>query len=197
MDPMSLAYGCGLQDLDVLVVDDALTMRRLITEVLRAFGVKTIHQAHDGQEALELLDVLRVNLIISDWEMRPMGGARFLGELRKQGREPFCFTPVIVLTAYGRKSLVEEAFCAGASQYLLKPIVPVELLKRIERVLQDRRPFRLIGGTYRQDMPFFTIGQDKGTQDMPDPSPVGSLTEAPPDLDHSKTEAQTEKWVID
>jgi two-component system, chemotaxis family, chemotaxis protein CheY len=152
MTQLSKAYGRELGDLDVLIVDDNAHMRRLVETILHAFDISSLRKAGDGTEALEEIVFRQPDLVICDWEMKPMDGCTFLEELRKVNNKPACFIPVIMLTAHGRPRLIRKAFDAGASQFLVKPLTPVNLLHRIEWILADKRPFFEEGSQMRQQM---------------------------------------------
>jgi CheY-like chemotaxis protein len=142
----------SLKDLDILIVDDNANMRLLLRTILRSFGLPDVRQARDGTSGLAEIDRRRPSLIISDWEMAPMNGREFLRAVRRVGREPSCFVPIIVLTAHASRQIIEEAFDAGATQLLVKPVTPANLLQRIGWVLEDNRPFVRVGDIYRQEM---------------------------------------------
>ena len=150
---ISPTLGMSLSDLDVLVVDDNAKMRHLIRVILQSFGVANIRQARDGTAALAEIDARCPSVIMSDWEMEPMNGLEFIHEVRSVFREPLCFVPIIVLTGHASKPLIEKAFDAGATQLLVKPVTPANVLQRLNWVLEDDRPFRRVGNIYRQDMP--------------------------------------------
>lgn len=148
----SKALGMSLKDLDILIVDDNANMRLLVRTILRSFGLPDARQARDGTTALAELERRVPSLIISDWEMAPMNGLDFIKAVRKVGREPLCFVPIIVLTAHASRPLIEQAFACGATQMLVKPVTPANLLQRINWVLEDDRPFMQVGDIYRQEM---------------------------------------------
>jgi len=158
-------------DLDVLIVEDNSGMRLLLRTLLNAFGVKSIAQACDGSEALRMIPESHYDLIISDWEMTPMKGGEFLKELRRVGNEPYCFTPVILLTAHASRKLVQEAFDFGATHMLVKPVTAANLLHRIEWVLEDDRPYSVTGAIYRQPMPM-PGAPDSAAEGRPEVEPL-------------------------
>lgn len=149
---LSKVYGRELDELDVLIVDDNVHMRRLVETILHAFGVRSLRQAADGSAAMAEIEFRHPDLVICDWEMKPMDGCTFLEELRKSDNKPACFIPVIMLTAHGRPQLIRKAFDAGASQFLVKPLTPVNLLHRLDWILADKRPFFEEGGQMKQQM---------------------------------------------
>ena len=150
---MSPALGMSLSDLDVLVVDDNAKMRNLVRVILQSFGVTKIRQARDGTAGLAEIDSACPSIIISDWEMEPMNGLEFIQAVRSAFRDPLCFVPIIVLTGHASKPLIEKAFDAGATQLLVKPVTPANVLQRLNWVLEDDRPFKRAGQIYRQGMP--------------------------------------------
>ena len=149
----SVALGMSLEDLDVLIVDDSAKMRYLVRVILQNFGVANIRQARDGSTALAELDHKLPTVIISDWEMAPMNGLEFIRAVRNANRDPLCFVPIIVLTGYASRPLIQQAFAAGATQLLVKPVTPANVLQRLNWVLEDDRPFKRDGNIYRQEIP--------------------------------------------
>lgn len=149
---MSTAFGRSMKALDVLIVDDSASMRGLLRTLLGSFGIAEVRQARDGTSALAEMERRPPTLVISDWEMAPMNGRDFLRSVRRIGREPLCFAPIIVVTAHASKQLIQEAFDSGATQLLVKPITPANLLQRIGWVLEDDRPFVKMGDIYLQSM---------------------------------------------
>lgn len=152
MQKTSTAYGKSLKELDILIVEDNTSMRLLIRTILRGFEIPDARQARDGTTGLIEIERRAPSLIISDWEMAPMNGGDFLRAVRRVGREPLCFIPIIVLTAHASRQLIQEAFDSGATQLLVKPVTPANLLQRIGWVLEDDRPFERVGDIYRQEM---------------------------------------------
>ncbi|MEN6541032.1 response regulator [Parvibaculum sp.] len=171
---ISTAFGVPLRRLDILIVDDSAQMQSLLRTILRGFGVAEMRQARDGTAALAEIALRAPTLIISDWEMAPMNGGEFLRHLRRVGGEPACFVPVIVLTAHASRDIIEEAFNQGATQLLVKPVTPANLLQRINWVLEDERPFEPVGGIWRQEMRLGGVDRSKPAPARLDP-PVWTL----------------------
>jgi len=67
----------------VLVVDDSQTVRHVVRRHLNALGFNDIDTAEDGQSATELLSKRKYGLLLSDWEMQPMGGEQLLKAVRE------------------------------------------------------------------------------------------------------------------
>ncbi len=114
-----------------LVVDDFESMRNMISNQLRSFGVVKILKASDGSEALSILKDARVNIILSDWNMPVMTGIDLLKAVRAE--EKLCHLPFIMITAEAKREQVEEAIHSGVSDLILKPYTLERLHDRIVR----------------------------------------------------------------
>jgi two-component system chemotaxis response regulator CheY len=115
----------------ILVVDDSITMRRIITNMLRAAGYETIIEAGNGQEALSLM--AGVNLVLTDWNMPVMDGLTLLKEIRKNG--DWAKIPVIMVTTEGAQNEVLEALRNGANDYIVKPFNGPVFTKKVENII--------------------------------------------------------------
>jgi two-component system chemotaxis response regulator CheY len=108
----------------ILVVDDMPSIRELVKIQLKTIGYKDIHEAENGEEALQKilsLDAARspVQLVISDWNMPKLTGLEFLKQLR--GNHAYQKIPFVLLTSEAERDQVTEAILAGVSQYVVKP----------------------------------------------------------------------------
>ena len=109
----------------IMLVDDSASLRQVVSIALKGAGYDVL-EACDGQDALNKLNGQKVHLIVSDVNMPNMDGidaAKILTEEQ--------IAPVVLLTAYGQKELVDRAKEAGVVGYLVKPF-PVGALVRIE-----------------------------------------------------------------
>jgi len=138
-----------LSGVSVLVVDDSTNARRLLKSLLMAFGVDgdDLWLAADGPSALTMLADKAPDLIICDWNMAPMDGIEFLRHLRHRDT-PAARTPTIMLTAHTNPALVKASMEAGANHFVAKPIVPANLLKRIQWAREDKRIYLMEGDHY-------------------------------------------------
>ncbi|NBX74661.1 MAG: response regulator [Alphaproteobacteria bacterium] len=119
----------------VLVVDDQQTMRRIIENLLKQLGFKTIVQAADGGAALKTLRESAQNfmLVISDWNMEPMSGMQFLKEVRTDAK--LKDLPFIMVTAESKTENVVAAKQAGVNNYIVKPFSAETLKQKITSVI--------------------------------------------------------------
>ena len=116
----------------ILVVDDEAKMRRLLEIMLTQLGY-SVHQAADGQEALDFLSSHVVDLVITDLRMPKIGGIELLRQLQEQGNE----VSVIVVTAYGTVETAVEATRLGAKDFIEKPLSLAKLLHTVQNVLSE------------------------------------------------------------
>ena len=119
--------------LPVLVVDDSSTIRMIVTKHLNSLGYSDVDLAEDGNVALELLGKRQYELMISDWEMQPMGGEQLLKAVRENSKT--FKLPVIMITATATRG---TSWLAGANAYLSKPFTESDFRKAIKTVLGTR-----------------------------------------------------------
>jgi len=120
--------------LKVLVVDDMMSMRNIVKRALREIGYQNIHDAMDGEEALEKLKSGGFGLVLLDWNMPVMSGIELLRAIRAdptlQG------LPVLMITAEAKMDNIMEAVQAGVSDYLVKPFSGQGLKEKLEKIFQ-------------------------------------------------------------
>jgi two-component system chemotaxis response regulator CheY len=117
----------------VLIVDDSVSMRQMVSFTLRQGGFEVIEAGH-GQEALEKLAIASsVDLIITDLNMPVMDGITFIQHVRKQ--PALMRKPILMLTTEGLASKKEQGKAAGATGWIVKPFDPEKLLMTIAKVL--------------------------------------------------------------
>ncbi len=92
-----------LSKISCLVVEDNPHMRTILRSVVGGFGVRTICEATEGAEALELVVDRKPDIVLCDWNMSPFGGADFLRILRRDTDLIVKTTPVLVITAHARR----------------------------------------------------------------------------------------------
>lgn len=114
----------------ILVVDDMLTMRKIVTKILRELGYSDIIEAADGIEAWEKTKDGTVGLIVSDWNMPNCTGLDLLKRVRADQR--LASTPFILVTAEAEGHQVAEAIKSGVDQYVVKPFSKEGLKAKLE-----------------------------------------------------------------
>ena len=122
--------------LSVLVVDDASTMIRIISNLLRQIGFRDIDEVQGGATAIAKMRIKRYGLVISDWNMEPITGLDLLRQVRADpnlGEIPF-----IMVTAETRTKNVIAAKDAGVNNYIVKPFNAQTLKAKIEAVFAEK-----------------------------------------------------------
>ncbi|MDX2375416.1 response regulator [Microbacterium sp. LRZ72] len=114
----------------VVVAEDESLIRLDIVEILRDNGYDVVGEAGDGETAVQLATELRPDLVVMDVKMPIMDGISAAEKLNKNN-----IAPVVLLTAFSQKELVERASEAGALAYVVKPFTPNDLLPAIEIAL--------------------------------------------------------------
>ena len=120
--------------LNILIVDDSQTMRRIIGAQLNEVGHHNLGEAENGQHALQELETQDFDLVLTDWNMPLMNGLEFIQELRT--RDKYKDLPVIVVTTMNAKKDVILALEAGANNFVTKPFTPTALEDKIRKVLE-------------------------------------------------------------
>ena len=115
-----------------LVVDDFMTMRRVVRGLLREMGFEEVDEACDGSAALASLGVAMADIVITDIEMPTMNGFELLATIKKDER--LKHLPVLMLAAEARKDEIVRAVHAGAAGYLVKPFSRALLEERLRQI---------------------------------------------------------------
>lgn len=117
----------------ILVLDDMMTMRKIVSKNLKDLGFSDIQEGADGNIGWDLLtkSVPGIQLIISDWNMPNCTGLEFLKKVRADAR--FAKIPFVMLTAEAEAHQVKEALMAGVTNYAIKPFTPEILKTKLEQ----------------------------------------------------------------
>jgi two-component system chemotaxis response regulator CheY len=118
-----------------LVVDDSLTMRRIVVNALKAIGYDSFIEAADGKEAFGKLQSEGADFVISDWNMPEMNGLELVKTIRTSTE--FSDLPVLMVTTRGNKDDVIEAMQARVNNYIVKPFTPQALKEKLDHVLKS------------------------------------------------------------
>src|SRR5882724_11944302 len=117
----------------ILVVEDDPAIRQLLIDLLASFGYHTVG-AESAEKALDLLNVLAPDLIITDVHMGVMSGIELCQRIKSDPR--YEFTPVVVLTAVFDLEARVAGLAAGADDLFPKPVDFVELRTRVTALLR-------------------------------------------------------------
>ncbi len=133
--------GYRFDRLRVLVVDDNVHMRRLVTTILNAFGVGSIFEASSGEAAWDLVCEHNPDVIVLDWVMEGMSGIDLIKMIRANPQSPNPFVPVIMLTGHTSMEHVQGARDAGANEFIAKPVSVKTMMSRLSSVIEHPRPY--------------------------------------------------------
>ena len=111
----------------MVVAEDEALIRMDLAEMLGEEGYDVVGQAGDGEKAIELAEELRPDLVILDVKMPMLDGIAAAEQIAGER-----IAPVVILTAFSQRDLVERARDAGAMAYLVKPFTQADLVPAIE-----------------------------------------------------------------
>jgi two-component system chemotaxis response regulator CheY len=115
----------------VLVCDDAVFMRTMVSDILSQAGFTVVGEAENGKQAVEKYKQLKPDLVTMDIIMPEMGGI----EAVKQITQADPAARILMCSAMGQQALVQEALQAGARDFVVKPFQPSRVLEAVQRVL--------------------------------------------------------------
>ncbi len=115
----------------VLVCDDAVFMRTMVSDILSQAGFTVVGEAENGKQAVEKYKQLKPDLVTMDIIMPEMGGI----EAVKQITQADPGARILMCSAMGQQALVQEALQAGARDFVVKPFQPSRVLEAVQRVL--------------------------------------------------------------
>ncbi len=117
----------------VLVVDDSVSMRQMVSFTLTGAGYEVV-EAGDGKEAVDKLNGgAKPSLVITDLNMPNMDGIALIKAVR--GMPTHKFTPILMLTTESSDAKKKEGQSAGATGWVVKPFNPEQMLATIKKVL--------------------------------------------------------------
>ncbi len=123
-------------EVTALVVDDSAMVRSLLERVLTHEGI-TVFTASQGKKALTILKTQEVDIILTDLVMPEMDGVELCRKIRKE--LGMMEIPILFLTSAANKESLLDIFQAGATDYLLKPLVTEELFARMNVHLREKK----------------------------------------------------------
>lgn len=117
-----------------LVVDDSMTMRRIVINTLKTIGFDNVVEAGDGKDAMAKLLSEGADFLITDWNMPEMSGLDLVKWVR--GNTQFTNIPILMVTTRGNKEDVIEAMKLRVNNYIVKPFTAQGLKEKIDQILK-------------------------------------------------------------
>lgn len=121
-------------NMKILVVDDMVTMRKIVKNILKQLGFANTDEAENGEEGLQKLRGGSYNFVVSDWNMPVMTGIEMLRAIRAD--EKLKSIPVLMVTAEAQQSNLIEAVQAGVSNYIVKPFTAETMQEKIGKIFR-------------------------------------------------------------
>ncbi len=132
--------------MSILIVDDSEEQRELLAMTLKAAGYRSLLFAESAEDALKRLGIGadslssgRIEVVLMDFLMPGMDGLEACRRIRSEER--FKHLPVIVVTAKTEPPDILDAYSAGATDYIRKPVIPMELVARVSMAMTMREEY--------------------------------------------------------
>lgn len=122
------------RDMNILVVDDFSTMRRIVKNLLKELGFNKFDEADDGATAWPMIQSGKYDFIVSDWNMPQMTGIDLLRNVRQS--PALKETPFLLITAEAKRTQILEAAEAGVDGYIVKPFTAATLNAKIHKIFE-------------------------------------------------------------
>jgi two-component system chemotaxis response regulator CheY len=116
----------------ILIVDDAIFMRRMLSDILKESGYEIIAEAGNGIEGINEYKKSMPDMVTMDIIMPEMGGIDAIKGIINHDPN----AKILVVSAMGQQQLVVEAIQAGAKDFIVKPFEPSRVLSAVERILK-------------------------------------------------------------
>ena len=129
------------EELKIQLIDDQEYMRTVLISILRAFSIRDIREYADPVTAFNELESFEANLILTDWEMKPVDGLQFIHRIRTGKNSPNPYVPIVMVTGHNNVERVVQARNAGANDFLAKPVSAKSVYLRIRSTMENPQPF--------------------------------------------------------
>ena len=123
-----------LAELKILIADDHFLVRQFVRNTLQESKITDIQTAADGNEAIEMIQKAKegghpYDVVFLDWNMPTISGLEVLNYFRP--RSDYSDTAFVMLTAESEQQNIMKAIKAGATSYIIKPVSPSDLSKKL------------------------------------------------------------------
>ena len=122
------------KNMNILIVDDFSTMRRIVKNLLNDLGFTKTGEAEDGNSALTYLRANPCDFVVTDWNMPGMTGIELLKAIRADAA--LAKLPVLMVTAEAKREQIIEAAQAGVNGYIIKPFTAATLQEKLNKIFE-------------------------------------------------------------
>ncbi len=128
-----------MSDLKVLIADDHFLIRQFVRNTLQDAKIGDVQTAADGNEAIDLVQKAHelqqpYDVVFLDWNMPTISGLEVLSFFR--AKPEFSSTAFVMLTAESEQQNIMKAIKAGATSYIIKPVAPADLSKKLGEIYE-------------------------------------------------------------
>ena len=139
-----------LSELNILVLEKHLLVRRILTDVFSEFGVANVFSTPEIGEAYKFFTEMEPDIILCDWTP-DLNGIEFIRKVRMSDDSPNPYVPIVVVTANTELRHVCIARDNGMTEFLAKPVSAKTIYSRLCSVIENPRPFVRVGDFFGPD----------------------------------------------
>lgn len=131
-----------LKAVRILVVDDNRHSAEIVKSILGSVGARRIEEVATAEKAFSLMKSQRFDMVVVDQNLgKGDEGTHLVRRIRSDPSSPNPFVPIIMLTGHTEQRRVTAARDAGVNEFLSKPFTTLGLLRRVEALVQQPRPY--------------------------------------------------------
>ncbi|MFH1440671.1 MAG: response regulator [Candidatus Omnitrophota bacterium] len=120
---------------NILIVDDAVFMRKMLSDILSKDGHKIVGEAENAKEAVALFKKLKPDIITLDIIMPEFDGVNSMGAIKEIAKID-SEAKIIMVSAMGQQEMVVEAIQSGAKDFIVKPFQPSRIIEAVNRLVK-------------------------------------------------------------
>lgn len=117
----------------ILIVEDSVFMRKILTDLLTEAGYDVIGEAVDGEEGMELANSLKPDLVTLDLILPDVTGFEVLKDIKQHNPN----IPVLMITSVGEECVQDELLSLGATDIITKPFDEISVIKKLDKIFAN------------------------------------------------------------
>jgi DNA-binding response OmpR family regulator len=169
MSGLNLNARINLEKAEVLLLDESLEGMGILTQIVAAFGVRSVQRARTADEAKKAALSAPLDLVLIGANGQDASTYDFIRWLRRSGLDPNAFAPTILISGHTQLRNVQRAMDCGANYIVAKPVRPDVLLERIIWVARENRPFISCDSYVGPDRRHHDLGPPTGVAERRNP----------------------------